>query len=580
MMKKMFFPALLAVAALAAACGGGGGGSQSLPSTGSPSAQVVPVAFTVKMPAVTAKMTAKLRKHFSEAQSTQGFTVSVNTTPVTTASFNMQSTNTTQCVTSAVDNSYTCTFSVNVAPGSYTFSYSTYDAPPLGGVIPGTAHKLGIGSQTATITNSATPNTLTVVLNGIAVSASVSLPIPVVRTVNALTQQATIAVMNADNDLIVSNSYVDASGNPLTVTLSSNCPLVTVSPATITAPLANGATVTYSPTNLTATEVTGGSPSTDVIAQLGAGPTFSAQLVIPPAVQTVTTAQIAYGITAQSASSIWVTLPVSNQIQNVSTTTGVPAVPITVASPSGPLINSTPAPKDILFGPDGNLYMTFSAGGFIGRITPAGGSENGTNLYNSGPFGVSLASDGTNIWTTQPTLNYVEYTPTSSWSINQQNPTPSNGIFQIAKGTGGYMYYTAATANVIGASTTGGSQGSAISLPAGSSPEGIAWDGANTLWVAESGTNKIAQIVGTFPLETIKHYSTGSFVPTWIAVDAGGNAWFDFAGPTPGFGKVTPSGNVTTYPLPTGTIPWQMVTAGSQIWLVDNANAKLYGINY
>jgi streptogramin lyase len=569
-MKKMLVPGLFALATFVAACGGGGGGTSSVPSTGGAHAQAVPVSLRVNIPAASVHANAKVRARMNAAHSTQGFQVSVNTAPVTTVAFDMRSSNTTQCVTNA-DFSYTCTFTVNVAPGTYTFSYSSYDAAPVGGTIPVAANKLGIGSQSIAIVAGAA-NALGVVLNGIATGVAVSLPIGVVHTVNPLAQQATIAVLDADNDLIVTNSYVDSSGNPITVNLTSSCPLVTVSPAAISSPLPSGATVSYSPTNLTANEMTAGATST-ILATLSSGPTGAAYLSIPAPLQPVVVGAQPQGIAAQGTSTLWVTEPSANNIQSFNTIAhSTFTYPVASSAPIGP----TPGPYDILYGPDGNLWLTFQNTGALGRISTSGTNEVAALLPN---VGTSLATDGTNIWTVVPTANKIAWTATSPFNVQTFTNVANAGYTQIALGNGGVMWYTASIVSQVdfGAAPSPGPI-SNLPLAAGAQPQGIAWDGSSTVYATEPSVQKMAVLTGAPPGVFLNEYSTG-VSPFKVAVGSDGNAWFDYQAPTGGIGRITPAGVVTLYPLPIGVVPGEMVRLGTQVWVVDTASTVLYGIS-
>jgi streptogramin lyase len=463
---------------------------------------------------------------------------------------------------------------------------ASYDAVPANPTTPA-GTQIGVGSCTMTVTAGAA-NVVPVVINGIAQTVYVNLPVPALRPLQKFTQNAIVSVLDADRDVIVSPSYVDSSGNAVTVSLAvlGGGSLFSVGSPSFTVPQPNGDPITYDPTNITVTQM---QSSANYIVQASlSSPASATNLLVsvPAAVQTISgLGGVPYGITAQSsASTLWVTEPSANQIQGIVPSSNTVSSPTSVATPSGP-IGPTPGPKDILFAPDGNLWMTFNNTGAIGKIATNGASENGTTLVTGAP-GISLASDGTNVWTMQSGGPYLEYTPFTPFSVTQYNPVGSTGMFQIVAGTGGAMWYTAATANLIGyvGPVPGTGAGlSSVTLTAGATPEGIAWDGSNTMWVAEAGAgiNKMAMVTGSPTSATLTEYPLGTgVVPSYVVVGIDGNAWFDYSNAgSPGVGRITPSGTVSLFPLPGTAAPGQMTAMGGQIWIVDTGSNALYGIS-
>jgi len=579
------FPALAVLALAVVACGGGGGSSPVLPKGGSTPASRVQVQLKIAVPSAPSNASPRIKRRMAEAQNTNGFRIIVypvpqgTSTPLYSADIDVSATSANCLPPNAADLSRTCQVQLNFTPATYNFVMSSYDLAPVSGAIPGTAHELGYEALTQAVTLG-TANNINVSLNGLAAAVSVTLPIPVVHTLDALTQQATVAVLDADNNVIVANGYVDALGNAVTVSLASNCPLFTVTPATFATPLPSGATVAYNPAGITAAEMTGGSTAT-ISATLSTGPSGSANATVPAATQTVNIHAPAVGITVQSASSLWVAEPIG-YLQNVTLTPPVAAQsPDPVATVSG-IVGSSPHPNDILYNSgDGNLYFTMSNNPALGRLPTSGAQFLETGIALSANA-LSLATDGTNIWTVEPSSNMIALTPWSTFSSAQEaTATAGAGLQQIVAGTGGSMWYTEGSLGNVGtaASPTPGPGWSQLPLPSGAGPQAIAWDGNTTMYVAESSASKIAVISGPIASATVVEYSTGAAVPTYIAFGPDGNAWFDFTVPFAGIGRITPAGSVSLFPLPVGSTPGQMASANNLVWVVDTANPSIYGIS-
>jgi virginiamycin B lyase len=110
---------------------------------------------------------------------------------------------------------------------------------------------------------------------------------------------------------------------------------------------------------------------------------------------------------------------------------------------------------------------------------------------------------------------------------------------------------------------------SEITLASGAQPQGLAVGADGNLWVALSGTNAIARVTPTgtvtsFPLPT------PSAGPSAVAAGPDGNVWFTerLAGR---IGRITPSGTITEFPLPSTSSAPMTITAGPDgaLWFAE-----------
>lgn len=104
-----------------------------------------------------------------------------------------------------------------------------------------------------------------------------------------------------------------------------------------------------------------------------------------------------------------------------------------------------------------------------------------------------------------------------------------------------------------------------FTLPAGSEPEGIAAGADGNLWFAERGSDQIGRIspsgrVTEYPLPT------PASQPSQMTAGPDGNVWFTESGPG-NIGRITPSGVVTEFPVCDYCRPWG-ISAGPEgdVW--------------
>ncbi len=228
----------LAFALGLAACGGGGGSSSSgggapvpVPSSTYSSTPNVTIALFIP----TQTTSAAHRKPLYVSPATASVSVAVN--GGTPTAINVAS-GSSQCV--AASGGRNCTVTIPAALGSDTFNVVAWDAAG------GTGNALSRQSIMFTVTAGG-PNMLALTLNGVVSAVAVVLPIANPAGGLAVTLPVDVNAYDADNNIIVGPGvYVDASGNPLTITLtdSDGSGATHLSSTTLTAPAT--VTMTYS----------------------------------------------------------------------------------------------------------------------------------------------------------------------------------------------------------------------------------------------------------------------------------------------------------------------------------------------
>jgi streptogramin lyase len=260
--------------------------------------------------------------------------------------------------------------------------------------------------------------------------------------------------------------------------------------------------------------------------------------------------------------------------------------------------------EGIAAGPDGNLWVTYvntTTGtdasvppGGIARITPAGGVTTFPLPASTGLLlglgGIAAGPDGA-LWFTQTgfvgqtgkigritTAGVITSFPLPKYS----NPT------DIATGPDGALWFTDPGRSKIGRITTAGVVTEFGLVTVGSSPMSIVAGPDGALWftqswggTAESLGGKIAigriTIAGTvteFPSGVSPGYSPGA-----IAAGRDGNLWFVEETPSGNglIGRITPTGSVTTFAVPTAHCNPRGIAAGSDgaLWFTEEDGNKI-----
>lgn len=224
---------------------------------------------------------------------------------------------------------------------------------------------------------------------------------------------------------------------------------------------------------------------------------------------------------------------------------------------------------DITSGPDGNLWFTENSAGKVGKVTTSGTfSEFPISPQPAGVIDIHTGPDG-NLWfSTGSTLDQINPTSGAIASFFG-SPHSFNGLIS---GPGGNLWVTdtMSTSFVDVIFVTGAlvHQYPVAATDVGLGHIAVGSDG--NLWFAETIANAIGKItpsgtVSQFPLPT-----AGSGLSTILNLGPDGNIWFAESGANQ-MGKITPSGVITEYPIPytIGGPEGEFAGPDGNVWFTD-----------
>jgi len=186
---------------------------------------------------------------------------------------------------------------------------------------------------------------------------------------------------------------------------------------------------------------------------------------------------------------------------------------------------------------------------------------------NSEPFGIVAGPDG-NIWFTEQGGKIGRMN--LDGVVTAEFPVPNAIPLDITVGADGNLWFVGGFG--IGRLTpTGGyTQFSALG-----GLHGIAPGPDGNLWVAGYGNSRIGKITPSGVL-TIYTLPSGNLNPTGIVAGPDGNLWFTLFGSNK-IGRITPSGSFTAFPLPTPDRTPTFITAGSDgsLWFTERSSGRI-----
>ena len=253
MRRTALAPAIFVVVALAS-CGGGTGAGVS-PSQHSSQA-AASTTLHLRVPATGAKAAAGRRDPLYISRATQGLSISYGANPATFPANTAPmlavdvSASSPLCTADANgDGGRSCTIAIPAPAGNDDFQVTAWDAVPSAtGSFVG-ANLLSSVTQKNTTITAGTQNTVNFTLNGAVASIFVYVyPSTIVHSANT---PVTVEVnaTDADANIIMApmgttDGYTDATGNPITITLSQSGAATTFSPTPVTiTPAANTFTI-------------------------------------------------------------------------------------------------------------------------------------------------------------------------------------------------------------------------------------------------------------------------------------------------------------------------------------------------
>ncbi len=150
-------------------------------------------------------------------------------------------------------------------------------------------------------------------------------------------------------------------------------------------------------------------------------------------------------------------------------------------------------------------------------------------------------------------------------------PTTVSGLFGIAAGPDGALWFTETGGNKIGRITTAGAITEFPISTAGSYPAGITAGPDGALWFVEYGANKIGRITtsGTITEFPITSSASNTYM---IALGPDNNLWFaEGSSYANNIGRITTAGTITEFPVTTASAVATGITSGpdGNLWFTE-----------
>jgi streptogramin lyase len=561
MTRRVAYVLAVALAFNAAGCASSGGNAAiPAPASGGAAAnQLGNIRFTLIVPNAPPAGSAKRRAFVSSSANgalvtTYAHSDTTHSTPLASSATNISSTSS-ACTT--VAGGRNCTIAITAPAGDDDFVFGLYDAAPVNGAIPSSAHELGVAGVTQTI-NAGTTNTVSTGISAIIAGFS-----------GSTTNVSEVADGRTHNVALVI-SPTDFGNNPITA-------------GSANAPYANPITATVSES--------GGSGFT--LLSLNGG-TPAASVTLTKATDTVQAVYDGGGTSGYSATVNLVAPTVNGQ--GGATTESLALAPVLFVtnptvffSPSPAQLNTYPQGQHVLMiseptAPNTTTYTAtptgcsniLSVGTVVGKGTSAtllavGGTTRSTS-------GCSLAiSDGTLTFNVSVT-NTLRSGPSGSPTITEY-PTTANLPYGIVTGADGNLWFTEAGTPAISSIKPDGTGYTShpISSQGFIEPVGDALGPDGNVWFGDDCTSLVAKITTS---GTITPYDNPPFFAGTITLAAGldGNSWFtEFENNI--VGNLNPTTSAyTSVTIPQTTLPntpeVQGVALGpdGDIWYADFCN--------
>ena len=183
---------------------------------------------------------------------------------------------------------------------------------------------------------------------------------------------------------------------------------------------------------------------------------------------------------------------------------------------------------------------------------------------------VATGTDG-NLWVSAAS-GQIKKVSTTGVVLNTYQLVSTAGVNGITAGPDGRLWFTQPGANKIGKITTSGGI-TEYNVPVGSEPREITTGPDKNLWFTNKATSKIGKITTS---GTITEYTlpAGS-EPYGITSGPDGALWFTNRG-TSKIGKITTSGTITEYALPLNSWPFAITSGPSEaLWFTDYQTSKI-----
>ncbi|HTX56911.1 MAG TPA: hypothetical protein VMD47_07385 [Candidatus Acidoferrales bacterium] len=523
--------ALVACVCVLSACGGGG--SSVLPKTNgqSPAKARVQVAITMRVPGAASARNAALRRIFTVAQNTAGAQVNVYTagddtgTPLASTAANIEPSTSagSTCAASDAYGDRSCTFDISAPAGTDDFVITTWDqAPPAGGTIPAGANQLGWGIDPSVSIVAGTSASVSATLSSVLASVSLDLTPASLHQLIPTTGTIGVYALDADQDVIVSNGFVDPNGNPITLSFNVDNNLngaLSFSPSSISAPSPTGVQYVYAPGNGVLSTTGSITSNISVTCSSGCATTGAALQAIYPSFTSINDPNLGVNNTHHGG---------------------------------------------MVFDPNGGVYYTTPDNfGGISYYTGSGTSiANNYAAQSTSPLLGSIVSAAGTLYAILGNQEFTFGAPPSSTIAAGPNSTlapVANGSAVAYDSSTGFWY------------TSGSSlafyppySGAPSTYPLGvNAAAGVTVDSSHNVWVVDNVDDGLIEYpsLNTFPLQA-------GGAPWDVLANTNGIYVTDH-GPNPAILEVSSSGNlVYTDSVPDGAIPWYMMPDNAQPGIV------------
>ncbi len=552
--------AALLAASLLTACGGGGGAGSIVPSapshgsnTGSKS-----VKMTLVVPAASTSSSSSAKRPAYISPSALGAQVSVTGAGGGSAQTVLDlSSGSSICTT--VSGQRSCSATVTAPLDDDTFIVEIYDAAPVGGVIPTSAHALGLAAVTQTIGPTFT-GTLVIAVGGVISNIGLQSTFLSVAA-NGQPQSVGIAANPTDfgNNAIITGT-TSPYANPITATVTETGGSGHMSLVLNGTNVGSTATLKQTTDTLAVAYDGGGSAGYGGTIALAAANATTENFVLAPMYLTSTSPYYTSGSLGLVGSAAGAPFTVTEANAPLGT-------PYTATASSCTNIATLSSVNMSLSNPNGTTK--------IGTFTATGGSAGGTGCSITVSDGITSIVIPTTNTPSQagvglPGQSITEYVLPWTSPPPSTAPSPSPNPYAIVAGPDGRIWYSDVNLGGVGAITSSGAITQYI-LPG--DLEGALTIGSDgNIWGADANTVTIDKIQTSGGALLAQYHTTYGSVGITNGPD--GNVWFtEASGCCSGMvSSVTASGAVTEFPIMDASPnPGGIATVGNNLWFCDNA---------
>jgi virginiamycin B lyase len=233
-------------------------------------------------------------------------------------------------------------------------------------------------------------------------------------------------------------------------------------------------------------------------------------------------------------------------------------------------------PKDIVLGPDGNLYFAQAGATSVGKAVPGASialSQFGT--LSGTTRGIAVGPDG-NLWLTEPSAGKVARVTLSGGVTEFTLPVGASARTpqQIVAGPDGNLWFCDSGAGAICRMTTSGTLTTfPITFPS-PTPQFLVAGPDGNIWFTEPANNFIGQITMSGTFTTFSTGLSASAGLRGIAIGPNGNLWFgEISSNRLGTIQVSTPNTITEYVWPSNASAFQNLTTGPdlKLWGTENA---------